>query len=81
MPGNILNLDPAVIASWPEPNYVGPLERTWLPLACGIMYGFSTLTVILRLWLRLRGQAGGLGLDDVSSLDLLLFKTSGGLKR
>ena len=66
MPGNILILDPAVVASWPAPNYVDPPERTWLPLACGITYGLSTLTVSFRLWLRMGKQGGGFGLDDVS---------------
>jgi hypothetical protein len=36
-----------------------------MPLYAGILQAVSTLTVITRLWLRAKGQAGPLGLDDV----------------
>ncbi|KAK5173751.1 uncharacterized protein LTR77_002432 [Saxophila tyrrhenica] len=64
MPGNIANITPATIASWPEPNYVDPVERRWMPVYAGVLYGVSTLLIALRLWLRVLKQAGGLGLDD-----------------
>lgn len=65
MPGNIVNLTPETIATWPTPNYVDPVERSWMPIYAGVIYGFSSLLIALRLWLRLLKQAGGLGLDDI----------------
>lgn len=64
MPGNIVNLTPETIASWPTPNYVDPVTRNWMPIYAGVWYGVSTLLIALRLWLRVLKQAGGLGLDD-----------------
>lgn len=66
MPGNIINLTPADMATWPKPNYENPERRTWLPIFSGVMFGAATLMVFLRFWLRIRGHAGRLGLDDVS---------------
>ena len=65
MPGNIVNLTPEVIATWPTPNYQDPPERTWMPIYAGTLFGVSTALIALRLWLRAVKQAGGLGLDDV----------------
>lgn len=39
MPGNIINLSPADVAKWPEPDYVDPVRRTWMPAYAGILYG------------------------------------------
>ena len=64
MPGNIVNLTPATIASWPTPNYRNPPTRNWMPIYASVWYGISTLLIALRLWLRVLKQAGGLGLDD-----------------
>ena len=67
MPGNIINLTPADVLSWPKPNYVDPVRRTWMPIFAGITFGTATLMVAMRFWLRIRGHAGKLGLDDVST--------------
>ena len=67
MPCNIINLTPADVLSWPKPNYVDPVRRTWMPIFSGITFAAATLMVAMRFWLRLRGHAGKLGLDDVSN--------------
>ncbi|KAK5125205.1 hypothetical protein LTR85_000881 [Meristemomyces frigidus] len=64
MPGNIISITPADIATWPTPNYVNPVERTWMPEYACILYAVSTVMVATRLWLRSNKKAGGLGLDD-----------------
>jgi hypothetical protein len=66
MPGNIINLTPADVLAWPKPNYVDPVRRTWMPFFSGITFAAATLMVATRFWLRIRGHAGRLGLDDVS---------------
>lgn len=65
---NILDQTPEVIAKWPKANYVNPDELTWLPIYTCIWFGAATVMVAVRFWLRFRGHAGRLGLDDVSSL-------------
>jgi hypothetical protein len=65
MSGNIQNIPLSVLLTWPTPNYDDPVRRSWMPLYAGILQAASTLTVLTRLWLRARGQAGPLGLDDV----------------
>lgn len=54
-----------MLASWPQPNYVNPVERTWMPAYAGVLQAVTTILVSLRLGLRLRNKAGSLGLDDV----------------
>jgi hypothetical protein len=65
MSGNLHRPDPSVYLSWPTPNYVNPVRRSWMPAYAGTLQAASTLVVVLRLWLRARKQAGPLGLDDV----------------
>ncbi|KAF7186131.1 hypothetical protein HII31_12546 [Pseudocercospora fuligena] len=65
MPGNIINLSPADVAKWPEPNYVDPERRTWMPAYAGVLYGVASIMIATRLWLRAKKYAGGLGLDDL----------------
>jgi hypothetical protein len=65
MSSNIQNIPLSVLLSWPQPNYDNPERRAWMPVYAGILQAVSTLTVITRLWLRAKGQAGPLGLDDV----------------
>ena len=65
MPGNIISITPADIASWPAPNYIDPVERTWLPAYATAFYAVSTVMVALRLFLRVTKKAGEPGLDDV----------------
>lgn len=64
---NILDQTPEVIAKWPKANYVNPEELTWLPIYTCIWFGAATVMVAVRFWLRFRGHAGRLGLDDVSN--------------
>jgi hypothetical protein len=64
---NILDFTPELIASWPAPNYEDPERITWMPIYASIWFAAATLLVVMRLWLRSRGHAGRLGLDDVSS--------------
>ena len=65
MPGNIQDISPAVIATWPEPNYKDPVTRDWMPEYAGVLQALTTLMVGTRLWLRVQKKAGALGLDDV----------------
>lgn len=65
MPGNIINLTPEDILRWPKPNYVDPVERSWMPPYAACLYGVATLMAALRLWLRWTKRAGSLGVDDV----------------
>jgi hypothetical protein len=67
MPGNIINLTPADVLAWPKPNYDNPVRRTWMPIFSGLTFAAATLMVATRFWLRIRGHAGKLGLDDVSA--------------
>jgi hypothetical protein len=64
---NILDQTPEVIAKWPKANYDNPDQLTWLPTYSCIWFGTATIMVAMRFWLRSRGHAGRLGLDDVSS--------------
>jgi hypothetical protein len=68
MSGNLHRPDPSVYLSWPTPNYIDPVRRSWMPAYAITLQAASTLVVVLRLWLRGRKQAGPLGLDDVCSI-------------
>lgn len=51
--------------SWPTPNYIDPVERHWLPPCASVLYGIATITISIRIFVRLRHSAtGGFGLDD-----------------
>jgi hypothetical protein len=65
MSGNLHRPDPSVYLSWPTPNYVNPVRRSWMPAYACTLLAASTLVVVLRLWLRATKQAGPFGLDDV----------------
>jgi hypothetical protein len=65
MSGNSNAPDPSVFASWPKPNYIDPVRRSWMPQYAGTLTAVSSLVVVLRLYLRARKQAGPPGLDDV----------------
>jgi hypothetical protein len=67
---NILDQTPDVISKWPKANYDNPDQLTWLPIYTCIWFGAATIMVAMRFWLRSRGHAGRLGLDDVSSRQL-----------
>lgn len=65
MPGNIHEVPEHVLAHWPEPNYVDPVTRSWLPAFAFVFPAVSTVLIAGRFWLRATKQAGGFGLDDV----------------
>jgi hypothetical protein len=62
---NIAHLTPADVAKWPHPNYVDPETIPWLPVYSSVWFAAATILFGMRCWLRLRGHAGRLGLDDV----------------
>lgn len=66
--GNIQDIAPAIIASWPKPNYVDPERRTWYPAFALVWQVASTLLVWGRFWLRVRHLAGPFGYDDAFML-------------
>ena len=68
MSGNIINLTPADVSSWPTPDYVDPVRRTWMLPLSGVLFTAATLIVAMRFCLRARGYAGNLGLDDVITM-------------
>lgn len=78
MPGNIINLTPADIAKWPPPNYDNPDRRRWMPPYAGALYGAATVMCALRIWLRVRKQAGGFGLDDVCIGNNIMYSSHDG---
>jgi hypothetical protein len=65
MPGNIMTIPLEQFSKWPTPNYVDPVTRSWMPIYAGILQGFMTVMLALRLMLRFQNRAGALGLDDV----------------
>lgn len=70
MPGNLQNIPASVIASWPTPNYIDPVRRTWMPAYAGVLQVVMTLMLGTRLWLRTQKKAGALGLDDVREVHI-----------
>lgn len=64
MGGNLNELSPSVIASWPKPNYVDPVRRSWLPAFAIVWQSVSTVLVFVRFYLRARRRAGPFGWDD-----------------
>ncbi|KAM0717484.1 hypothetical protein Q7P37_007336 [Cladosporium fusiforme] len=58
------NLAPSDFEAWPEPNYIDPERREWMPAYALSLQAASSVAVILRLWLRARKQAGPFGVDD-----------------
>ncbi|KAI7163172.1 hypothetical protein KC349_g1464 [Hortaea werneckii] len=62
MPGNLPDVD---FSSWPTPNYVDPVERTWMPAYSITLTVASSIPILIRLFLRFRNEGGGLGLDDL----------------
>ena len=65
MPGNFNSIPPSVIASWPKPNYIDPVRRSWLPAFSCTLLGVSTILITGRFYLRARREAGDFGLDDL----------------
>jgi len=75
MPGNLQPIPESVLASWPTPNYDDPVRRTWMPAYAGILQALTTLLLGTRFWLRIRKQAGALGLDDALLVPAYLAAT------
>jgi hypothetical protein len=76
MPGNLRGIPTSVISTWPAPNYEHPADRrTWIVPFAGIFQGIMMIVVGMRLWLRLRNQAGQLGLDDLLLVPAFLSAT------
>ncbi|KAF2403026.1 hypothetical protein EJ06DRAFT_554565 [Trichodelitschia bisporula] len=66
----------SVISNWPPQNTIDPVNRTWLTPYAIVFQVISTLVIVLRLWGRLRKQAGTLGLDDALIFVGWLFTTA-----
>jgi len=66
--GNINEIPPSVLESWPEPNLVDPVRRTWMPAFAMSWMVASTLLVWGRFYLRVRRISGPFGLDDIFML-------------
>lgn len=74
MPGNLELIPPSVIAGWPKPDY-NAKGRTWIVPYIGILQGVMTVMLGTRFWLRVRNQAGSLGLDDILLVPAFLAAT------
>ena len=66
--GNIQEIPPSVLKSWPTPNYVDPVRRSWMPAFALSWQVASTLLVWGRFYLRIRHLAGPFGYDDAFML-------------
>ena len=66
--GNIQEIPPSVLRSWPTPNYVDPIQRTWMPAFALSWQVASTILVWGRFYLRIRHLAGPFGYDDAFML-------------
>lgn len=75
MGGNLPHIPLEVFISWPTPDYVDPVRRTWMPLYVGILQAVTTLLVCIRLWLRIRNKAGPFGMDDAFLIPAYLGAT------
>ena len=65
MPGNFHAIPESVAKTWPTPNYVDPVRRSYLPALSCTLLGVSTVLITGRFYLRARKQAGEFGLDDL----------------
>ncbi|EMD94519.1 hypothetical protein COCC4DRAFT_204357 [Bipolaris maydis ATCC 48331] len=60
-----IHVPPEVIASWPTPNYISPVQRTWgAPVALSILLVVTLLVYAARMWARLT-MTKNAGVDDV----------------
>jgi hypothetical protein len=66
--GNIQEIPPEVLKSWPTPNYVDPVRRDWMPAFALVWQIASTILVWGRFYLRVRRLAGPFGYDDAFML-------------
>lgn len=65
MPGNFHPVPEWVLERWPEPNYVDPVRRPWMPAFATVFPAVSTVLIAGRFWLRATKEAGSFGLDDL----------------
>lgn len=61
----ITTIDPSVFATWPAPNYINPVTRTWMPGFLLVWQIAATIMVAGRFYLRARKLAGTFGYDDL----------------
>ena len=55
----------SVIESWPQPNYINPVQRDWtVPVILIVLFFITLLIVCARLWARLIVGRNA-GLDDL----------------
>lgn len=52
------------VASWPPQNEINPERRTWLVPLASCLLALSTLVLFVRIYSRIAGFSGKLGLDD-----------------
>jgi hypothetical protein len=64
MPANFNTPQITTIFTWPPPNYVDPVDRTWLAPFAVVWLVISTILTFGRFYLRARKQAGTFGFDD-----------------
>ena len=76
--GNIQEIPPEVLASWPKPNYVDPVRRDWMPAFALCWQIASTILVWGRFYLRVRKLAGPFGYDDAFMLVAWVSLVQGG---
>ena len=66
--GNIQEIPPEVLKSWPTPNYIDPVRRDWMPAFALVWQIASSILVWGRFYLRVRRLAGPFGYDDAFML-------------
>jgi hypothetical protein len=60
-----IHVPPEVIAGWPSPNHVNPVERGWgAPIALSILLILTILVYVARMWARLT-MTKNAGVDDI----------------
>lgn len=65
MPGIFHTITLEELSQWPKPNYVDPVERSWLSPFAIAWTIVSTALVAARIVLRIQGRSGTFGWDDV----------------
>ncbi|KAI9703961.1 MAG: hypothetical protein M1820_005743 [Bogoriella megaspora] len=63
----------SVVLSWPLPNYIDPVKRTWMTALAVPLQVASTIFLLIRLWSRVTRQTGRFGIDDVFIIASWMF--------
>lgn len=66
MPGVFHTTTLQEIASWPKPNYVDPVERTWLPPYAITLCAVGCVFTAGRIYLRSTKRPSAFGWDDAA---------------